>query len=64
MPLNRRCREFFSTQGRYPLAKKRLIEPGYVVDRIFAAKLNEFAQVTAIVLYGVCGVASDDFNIL
>jgi hypothetical protein len=43
MPLNRRCREFFFTQGCYPLAKKRLIEPGYVVDRISAAKLDEFA---------------------
>jgi hypothetical protein len=43
MPLNRRCREFFSTQGHYPLAKKRLIEPGYVVDRMCAAKLDEFA---------------------
>jgi hypothetical protein len=53
MPLNRRCREFFSTQGRYPLAKQRLIETGYVIDRMCAAKLDEFTQVTPVVLYGV-----------
>jgi hypothetical protein len=53
MPLDRCCREFFSTQGRYPLAKKRLIETGYIVDRMRATKLDELAQISAVVLYGV-----------